>query len=82
MLELIRRNDDDETLQALGILVIRILVEKNLSLKQLFLAHGGMNLVMALHEYKEGIVKVESAHTLSTFRRGEPGCHSEDHKVN
>lgn len=71
MIEYIRGNDDDETLQALGILVIRMLVGNDVSLKQLFLAHGGMNLIMALHQYKEGIVKEQAAHTMFTFRRGQ-----------
>lgn len=71
MIEYIRGNEDDETLQALGIVVIRILVGNDASLKQLFLAHGGMNLIMALHQYKEGIVKEEAAHTMFTFRRGK-----------
>lgn len=71
MLEYIRGNEDDETLQALGIVVIRMLVGNDVSLKQLFLAHGGMNLIMALHQYKEGIVKEQAAHTMFTFRRGQ-----------
>lgn len=71
VIEYIRGNEDDETLQALGIVVIRILVGNDASLKQLFLAHGGMNLIMALHQYKEGIVKEEAAHTMFTFRRGK-----------
>lgn len=70
VIEYIRGNEDDETLQALGIVVIRILVGNDVSLKQLFLAHGGMNLIMALHQYKEGIVKEEAALTMLTFRRG------------
>ena len=71
MIEYIRGNEDDETLQALGIVVIRMLVGNDVSLKQLFLAHGGMNLIMALHQYKEGIVKEQAAHTMFTFRRGQ-----------
>lgn len=71
MIEYIRGNEDDEVLQALGIVVIRILIGSDVSLKQLFLAHGGMNLIMALHQYKEGIVKEEAALTMFTFRRGQ-----------
>ena len=70
MIEFIRGNEDDEVLQALGIVVIRILVGNDVSLKQLFLAHSGMNLIMALHQYKEGIVKEEAALAMFTFRRG------------
>ncbi|KAJ7363515.1 hypothetical protein OS493_009670 [Desmophyllum pertusum] len=69
-------NEDDETLQALGIVVIRILVGNDVSLKQLFLAHGGMNLIMALHQYKEGIVKEEAALAMFTFRRSRGGDHA------
>ena len=71
VIEYIRGNEDDEAIQALGILVIRILVGNDASLKQLFLAHGGMNLIMALHQYKEGIVKDEAALAMFTFRRGQ-----------
>ena len=71
MIEYIRGNEDDEILQALGIVVIRMLVGNDVSLKQLFLAHGGMNLIMALHQYKEGIVKEQAAHAMFTFRRGQ-----------
>lgn len=69
VIEYIRGNEDDEAIQALGIVVLRILVGNDASLKQLFLAHGGMNLIMALHQYKEGIVKNEAALAMFTFRR-------------
>lgn len=52
-------------------MVLRILVGNDASLKQLFLAHGGMNLIMALHQYKEGIVKNEAALAMFTLRRGQ-----------
>lgn len=71
VIEYIRGNEEDETLQALGMLVIRVLVGNDVSLKQLFLAHGGMNLIMALHQYKEGVAKQEAALTMFTFRRGQ-----------
>lgn len=71
VIEYIRGNEDDEAIQALGIVVIRILVGNDASLKQLFLAHGGMNLIMALHQYKQGIVKDEAALAMFTLRRGQ-----------
>ena len=43
------------------------------ALQQLFIAHGGMKLVMALHEYEEALVKEEAAHVLKTFKTGEAG---------
>ena len=70
MIDYIRGYEDNERLQALGIVVIRILVGNDVSFKQLFLAHGGMNLIMALHQYKEGMVKEEAALAMSAFRRG------------
>lgn len=70
VIEYIRGNEDDEAIQALGIVVIRILVGNDASLKQLFLAHGGMNLIMALHQYKQGVVKDEAALAMFTLRRG------------
>lgn len=71
MIEYIRGNEDDEALQALGIVVVRILVGDDKSLKQLFLAHGGMNLIMALYQYKQGIAKEQAALTMLTFRKGQ-----------
>lgn len=69
VIEYIRGNEDDEALQALGIVVVRILVGDDKSLKQLFLAHGGMNLIMALYQYKQGIAKEQAALTMLTFRK-------------
>ena len=71
MIEYIRGNEDDEALQALGIVLIRVLVGDDKSLKQLFLAHGGMNLIMALYQYKQGIAKEQAALTMLTFRKGQ-----------
>ncbi|XP_067051847.1 uncharacterized protein [Acropora muricata] len=69
VIKYIRGNEDDEALQALGIVVVRILVGDDKSLKQLFLAHGGMNLIMALYQYKQGIAKEQAALTMLTFRK-------------
>ena len=69
VIDFIRANEE-ETVQALGILIVRVLVTSDRSLQQLFLAHGGMNLVMALHEYKEALVKQETAYLLTSFRAG------------
>lgn len=69
VIEYIRGNEDDEDLQALGMVVIRILIGHDKSLKQLFLAHGGMNLLMALYQYKQGIAKEEAALTMISFRQ-------------
>ncbi|CAH3194414.1 unnamed protein product [Porites evermanni] len=75
VIDYIRGHEDNERLQALGIVVIRILVGNDVSFKQLFFAHGGMNLIMALHQYKEGMVKEEAALTMSAFRRGYSRVH-------
>ena len=71
VIEYIRGNEDDEDLQALGMVVMRILIGHDKSLKQLFLAHGGMNLLMALYQYKQGIAKEEAALTMISFRQGQ-----------
>ncbi|XP_031575224.1 uncharacterized protein LOC116308861 [Actinia tenebrosa] len=65
----IRGTEDEPEIQSLGLVVLRSLVSNNQALKQLFLAHGGMSLVMALYEYKEGLVKEEAACTLKMFSR-------------
>lgn len=69
VIEFIRTNEE-ETAQALGILVIRVLVAFDRALQKLFAAHGGLSLVMALHEYKESLVKEEAAYLLATFTTG------------
>lgn len=49
VIEYIWGNEDDEVIQVLGIVVIRILVGNDVFLKQLFLVYGGMNLIMVLY---------------------------------
>jgi hypothetical protein len=75
VIDYIRGTEDLPEIQSLGLLVLRNLVSSDQALKQLFLAHGGMSLVMALHEYKEGLVKEEAAYTLKTFSKGNSTIH-------
>ena len=43
------------------------------TLKRSFVAHGGMKLMMALHQYKTGLVRDEAEHALMAFSKGEEG---------
>ncbi|EDO32167.1 predicted protein [Nematostella vectensis] len=69
IIDYIRGNEQEAEYQALGLVVVRSLVSSDQSLKQLFFAHGGMSLVMALNDYKEGLVKEEAGYTLTSFAK-------------
>ena len=67
------RGSEDESAQALGVLVTRVLVAGDQTLKPSFVAYGGMKLVMALHQYKTGLVRDEAEHAPMAFSKGEEG---------
>ncbi|XP_070567885.1 uncharacterized protein [Ptychodera flava] len=69
LIEFLRLNDGDELLVVLGVVTLRSLVTSDNRLKQLFVKHGGADLLMAMSGWSKGVIKEEVALTLKCITR-------------
>ncbi|XP_077861619.1 LOW QUALITY PROTEIN: uncharacterized protein LOC102801813, partial [Saccoglossus kowalevskii] len=69
LIEFLRLNDGEDLMQILALMTIRTLVTEDTRLKQLFVKHGGADLLMAMSNWTSGMVKKEVTQTLTSITR-------------
>ncbi|KAH3725429.1 hypothetical protein DPMN_051262, partial [Dreissena polymorpha] len=71
LLDFLRVNEDNELLEIMGLIIVRLLVGSDHRLKQLFNRHGGPQLLLSMAQYTKGLLKQEVANTLKSISKVE-----------
>lgn len=69
LIDFLRVNEDNELLEIMGLIVVRMLVASDTRLKQLFNRHGGPQLLLAMAQYTKGLLKQEVSNTLKSMSK-------------
>ncbi|XP_053397755.1 uncharacterized protein LOC128556479 [Mercenaria mercenaria] len=71
LIDFLRVNEDNELLEIIGLIIVRILVNSDTRLRQLFNRHGGPQLLLSMAQYTKGLLKQEVTTTLTTVSKVE-----------
>ncbi|XP_077977397.1 uncharacterized protein LOC144432956 isoform X2 [Glandiceps talaboti] len=69
LIEFLRVNDGNDLIEILGLMTLRSLISNDSRLKQMFVKHGGADMLMAMCNWSKGVVKEEVNLTLRSITR-------------
>ncbi|KAL5009939.1 hypothetical protein ScPMuIL_012244 [Solemya velum] len=69
LLDFLRVNDEDENLEIIGLIVVRMMVSSDERIKALFHQQGGSALLVSMAQYTTGILRQEVSTTLKSVTR-------------